>query len=218
MAEAQLYGMPTVQSPFPGRPFAVAVDGGTASDGVRVGGIAVAARRPGGRLAATLGIGRAQGFEAARTTYGARLAFALRFGESGAIGAAPFAGYGRVAAGASTRLATAAEPRLLGSLVSVPVGVGLGYRRLVVGRPLALHVTPQAQYWRRGAASGRPGASTWFGRAAVGADVAVTQQIGVSVGYEDGGSSRDVTVGPRSGVIGVALSYAPGRRRGGGGR
>jgi hypothetical protein len=194
------------------------VDGGTASDGVRMGGLAIAARRPGGRLAATLGVGRAQGFEAARTTYGARLAFALRFGESGAVAAAPFAGYGRVTRGDSVRLQNAPEPRLLGNLIIVPVGVGLGYRRLLAGRVLALHVTPQAQYWRRGASAGRTGATTWFGRAAVGADVGVTEQVGVSLAYEGGAATGDLTTGPRSGVFGAALSYAPGRRRRGGGR
>jgi hypothetical protein len=209
---AQVLGLPVVQSPFPGRPVAVAVDGGTGGDGVRVAGLALAARRPGGRLVATLGAGRAQGFEASRTSYGARLAFVLRFGESGALAAAPFAGYGRVAAGDSGRIARSTGPRLAGSLAIVPAGVGLGYRRLIAGRAAAVHVTPHAQLWRRGEAAGLPAASTWYGRVGVGADVAVTSQIGLGLAYEGGGSTADVAAGPRSGVFGVALSYAPGRR------
>lgn len=211
-AAAQVYGLPVVQSPFAGRPFAIAVDGGTASDGMRVGGLAVAAHRPAGRLVATLGAGRVRGFEAARTTYGGRLAFLLRFGQTGALGVAPFAGYGRVQGGDSASVGTG-DPRLLGSLAVVPVGVGVGMRRAIAGRAVAVHVTPQAQWWRRGPAGTLTSQATWYGRAAVGADVAVTPRIGVSLAYEGGGSSVARTDGPRKGVFGLGLSYAPGRGR-----
>jgi hypothetical protein len=214
---AQVLGLPVAQSPFGGRPLAVAVDGGVGGDKVRVGGLAIAARRPAGRLVATLGVGRASGFEAARTTYGGRLAFLLRFGTSGALGAAPFAGFGRLTAGDSVRVARSGDPRLAGGVSIVPVGVGLGYRRLLAGRPVAVHVAPQAQWWRRGEAEGRESTSAWFGRAAVGADVAVTRQIGVSLAYEAGGSAAARTAGPRKSTVGLALSYAPGRGGGGAG-
>lgn len=211
-ADAQLFGLPVVQSPFPGRPFAVALDGGTASDGVRVGGVAIAAHRPAGRIVAALGIGRADGFERVRTTYGARLSYGLRLGESGALGAAPFAGYGVVGRGDTTQNA-GREPRLTGSLTVVPVGAGLGYRRQLFGRAAAVHLTPQAQWWRRGEGSGVASASTWFGRVGAGVDVAVTTQIGLSLASEFGASTADVSAGPRGRVFGVALSYAPARRR-----
>ena len=211
-AAAQLMGIPIAQSPFAGRPFAVALDGGSASNGIRVGGLAVAAHRPGGRLVATLGAGRVRGFEGPRTTYGGRLAFLLRFGASGALGVAPFAGYGRMQGGDSARVAQGGDLRQAGAIAVVPAGVGIGYRRLVAGRAVVAHVTPQAQWWRRAAAAGLPSASAWYGRAAVGADVAVTRQIGLSVAYEGGGGTSDKTAGPRKGVVGLALSYAPGRR------
>jgi len=211
-AGAQLFSLPVVQSPFPGRPFAVALDGGTASDGVRMGGVAIAAHRPAGRTVAALGIGRAGGFERARATYGARLSYALRFGESGALAAAPFAGYGVVARGDSTQN-PGREPRLSGSLTVVPVGAGLGYRRQLFGRAAAVHLTPQAQWWRRGAGGGLTSASTWFGRVGAGVDVALTTQIGLSLAGEFGASTADVSAGPRGRVFGVALSYAPARRR-----
>ena len=212
-AGAQLFGLPAVQSPFGGRPFAIALDGGSASDGVRVGGVAISARRPGGRLLASLGVGRARGFEAARTTYGGRLAFLLRFGETGALAVAPFGGYGRVQGGDSVRVAATGTPGLARSLAIVPVGAGIGYARAVAGRAVAVHVTPQAQWWRRGAAGTLESEATWYGRAAVGADVAVTSQIGLSLAYEAGASAAAITDGPRKGVFGVALSYAPGRGR-----
>jgi hypothetical protein len=211
-AGAQVLGLPVVQSPFAGRPFAVALDGGTGSDGVRVGGLAITAHRPTGRLVASLGVGRVRGFEAPRTTYGGRLAYALRLGESGAIGVAPFVGYGRVSGGDTSRVLSGGDPRQAGSLGVLPAGVGLGYRRSVAGRPVVLHVTPQAQWWRRRATRGAASEATWYGRAAAGADVAVTPQIGLSLGYEGGGSTADVTAGPRRGVLGLALSYAPRRR------
>lgn len=211
-AAAQVMGIPVAQSPFAGRPFAVALDGGSASDDIRVGGLAVAAHRPGGRLVATLGAGRVRGFEGPRTTYGGRLAFLLRFGASGALGVAPFAGYGRMQGGDSARVAQGGDLRQAGAIAVVPAGVGIGYRRLVAGRAVVAHVTPQAQWWRRAEAAGLPSASAWYGRAAVGADVAVTTQLGLSVAYEGGGSAGDVTAGPRQGVVGLALSYAPGRR------
>lgn len=211
-ASAQLFGLPVVQSPFPGRPFAVALDGGTASDGVRVGGVAIAAHRPAGRIVATLGIGRADGFERVRTTYGGRLSYALRLGESGAIAAAPFAGYGAIARGDATQNPER-EPRLTGSLSIVPVGAGLGYRRLLFGRAAAVHLTPQAQWWRRAEGSGVASASTWFGRVGAGVDVAITSQIGLSLASEFGASTADVTAGPRGRLFGIALSYAPARRR-----
>jgi hypothetical protein len=211
---AQVVGLPVVQTPFTGRPFAVAVDGGSAGDGVRVGGLAIAARRPGprGRLTAVLGVGRAGGFEGARTTYGGRIAYALRFGQTGAIAAAPFAGFGRMSGGDSTRVVRGGDPRLAGAVSIVPVGVGLGYQLALAGRAVAVHVTPQAQWWRRGEAAGAPSTSTWFGRAGAGVDVGITRQIGVSVAYEAGGSTSDRTAGPRSSVVGLALSYAPGGR------
>ena len=215
-ARAQLLGLPAAQSPFAGRPFAVALDGGSAAEGVRVVGLAVAAHRPGPgrRLVATLGAGRARAtmFDAARTTYAGRLAFMLRFGETGTIGVAPFVGFGRVQGGDSTSVIKNGDLRLGGALTVVPAGAGLGYRRLVAGRPVAVHVTPQAQYWRRGAALGRSGSNTWYGRGAVGADVAVTSQIGLSVAYEAGGAGGTVLDGPPANALGVALSYAPARR------
>jgi hypothetical protein len=212
VAGAQVLGLPVVQSPFPGRPLAVALDGGTASDGVRVAGLAIAAHRPAGRLVASLGVGRARGFEAPRTTYGGRLAYALRVGESGAIGVAPFVGYGRVQGGDSARVVAEGDPRLAGALTIVPVGAGFGYRRQVAGRAVVVHVTPQAQLWRRSPSGPLASLSTWYGRAAAGADVAVTSQIGLSLAYEGGGGTSDLTAGPRSGVFGVGLSYAPARR------
>jgi hypothetical protein len=212
-AGAQLFGLPVVQSPFPGGAFAVALDGGSAGDGVRVGALAIAARRPQGRLAAALGAGRAGGFDRTRTTLGARLAYLLRFGESGAIALAPFAGLGSVARGDSTRGAAAAN-RLTGSLLVAPAGVGVGYRREVLGRVVAVHVSPQAQLWRLGPGGGRAEASTaWYGRVGAGLDVALARQVGVSVAYEAGGAAARLAEGPRPNVLGVAVSYAPRRRR-----
>jgi hypothetical protein len=78
---------------------------------------------------------------------------------------------------------------------------------------VTLHVTPQVQYWRRGRAGVIPAANTWYGRGAAGVDVGITSQIGLSLAYEAGGSSQIVTAGPRSRIFGLALSYAPARRR-----
>jgi hypothetical protein len=118
-----------------------------------------------------------------------------------------------VSGGDSARVAQSNDPRLARSLAIVPLGVGLGYQRAVAGRAVTLHVTPQAQLWRRGPAGLVTASSTWYGRTAVGADVGLTSQLGVSLAYESGGSSPFVTAGPRGNVFGLAASWAPARRR-----
>ena len=214
-AAAQMVGLPAVQAPFPGRSFAVALDGGSASDGQRTAGVAIAARAGASRLTGALGLGVVQGFARSHPSIGLRVAYLLPFGTTGAIGVAPFAGAGSVSRGkdADAVPVTGGRPPLPGSLTVAPAGVALGYRRLVAGRAVALHVAPQVQLWRVGRSTGVDATTAYFGRVAVGADVAVTRQLGLALAYETGGSTARLADGPRRRVFGVGVSYTPRRGR-----
>lgn len=206
-ATAQMVGLPAVQAPFPGRSFAVALDGGSASDGQRTAGVAIAARAGASRLTGTLGFGVVQGFARSHPSFGLRVAYLLPFGASGAVGVAPFVGIGSVNRGKNADPVVAGgKPPLPGSLTMVPAGVSLGYRRLVAGRAVAVHVAPQVQLWRQNG-------TTTYGRVALGADVALTRQLGLALAYETGGSAARLADGPRRRVFGVGVSYTPRRGR-----
>lgn len=212
-AVAQMVGLPVVQAPFPGRSFAVALDGGSASDGLRTAGVAIAARAGASRLTGALGLGVVQGFARSHPSLGLRVAYLFPFGTSGALGVAPFAGAGSVSRGKDADPVAGDRPALPASVTMVPAGVSLGYRRLVAGRAVAVHVAPQVQLWRVGAGAGRDARSTSYGRVAVGADVALTRQLGIALGYEAGGSTSGANLsdGPRPGVFGLGVSYTPRR-------
>lgn len=217
-AGAQVIGLPAVQSPFRARRWAVAVNGGVASQGVRTAAVAGAYRRSeGGRLLLTAGVGATKPGDAVDRyvlSGGARLAFLLAFGQAQSFAAAPFAGVGGLRA--ETPGATPGAADVTTSFVKAPFGVSLGYRRLVAGRAVTVHVAPQGQYWRAVVKGDPPDTSATVFRVGVGADVALTRRIGLSVGWEGGGQAELGALGPRASVFGVGLSFGPGGRGGAG--
>lgn len=227
-AAGQIVGLPAAQTPFGGRPLAVAANVGVGGDGLRSYGGAVGVRAGGSRLMGAFGVAAVQGFATSRTTVGLRVAYLLPLGASGALAAAPFAGYGYLARGDAEqqgrRAAETGRPAVPGNVSVIPAGVSVGYRRVVAGRPVAVHVSPQAQYWRVNANddAGTAATNRVYLRAAAALDVAVTRQIGLTLAYEAGASSSvtgsgaaatGLANGPRPSTVGVALSYSPGRRR-----
>jgi hypothetical protein len=224
-AGAQLLGLPVAQSPFGGRPFAVAANAGGGGDGLRTYGLALGLRKGDSRLTGAAGIGSVQGFRLTRPSFGARVAYLKRLGTSGTLAAAPFAGFGYVARGDIQKQTASRNGGQIirGNLSVIPAGVSLGYRRTLAGRPVAVHVSPQAQYWRRGGddMAGIAPSNRFYPRAALGVDAGVTSQLGLTLAVE-GGASREAGTGPtatgladgpRPVLFGAALSYSPGRRR-----
>lgn len=225
-ARAQLLALPAAQTPFGGRPLAVALDVGAGGDGLRTAGVALGLRNAATRLALTAGVGVVQGFATTRTAFGIRVAYQQPLGESGALAAAPFVGFGYTGQGDAEKQAnsTRARPPLLGNLSVIPAGVSVGYRRVVAGRAVAVHLGPQVQYWRLGAAdsAGAEASGKAYVRAAAGLDVAVTRQFGLTLALEGGASSKvtgsgaaatGLARGPRPVLFGAAVSYSPARRR-----
>lgn len=225
-AAAQLLAVPAAQTPFGGRPLAVAANAGLGGDGLRTYGAALGLRRGGSRLAGSAGVGVTQGFATTRTAFALRVAFQQPLGTSGALAAAPFVGFGYVGQGDAEKQArsTNGRPPLPGNLTVFPAGVSVGYRRVVAGRPVAVHLSPQAQYWRLGAGDvdSAEAQSKVYVRAAAALDVGVTRQFGLTLAYEAGTSSEvtgtgrtatGLALGPRPSLFGVAVSYSPARRR-----
>lgn len=225
-ARAQMMGLPVVQSPFAGRAFALALDAGGGGDGLRTLGGALAVRKAASRITGALGVGAVQGFAKGRPSLGVRVAYLLPLGASGSLAAAPFVGFGAVSQGDRDAQLRSTNGRqfLPGTITIIPVGVGVGYRALLGGRTIAVHLAPQAQHWRLGAGgvAGAKATSKTYVRVGAALDATLTRQIGLTVAYEAGASSTvqgmgltatGLAQGPRRSLVGVALSYTPRRAR-----
>lgn len=131
--------------------------------------------------------------------YGARLSVPIRDFLAGRLGTALFGGFG-VAAVSGAREST------------FPAGVAIGYRQaLGETRGISAYVAPFFVIARRATAAAAPQAtasrSTLF-RASAGVDVTILPQLGLTIGYEGGGNAAADEPGVRTGVFGVAISYA----------
>lgn len=204
---AQLPGLPVLQSPFSNPGLTTALDAGFAKKQQVFAGAAAFA--PGsGRLVLSAGVGKLtsdvlSGTSASRTVYGARAAFAVRQFAGSAIGVGVFGG-----AGAASRTAGV-------SLITLPVGVSVGYRRaLGATRAVAVHAAPFYSWTRLSTeanaelATGKSSASAGLVRVAIGADITLLPRVGLTVGFEGGGNAAAGEPGPSASIFGVALSYA----------
>lgn len=191
-ADAQIAGIPLLQSPFAAPQLAVAVNA-SFGDSVKVVGVAGAWTPRSARLQVSGGIARVGRDEAdAGYAAGARFYLPLKtfLGEAVAVGAL---------------LGVGAE-RVEGSTVlTAPLGATVGYRRaLGATRAFAVYATPFYSY--TGVRS--PNASSSVFRFALGADVVLVPRVGLTVGYEAGGTPEVGEPGVRSPVTGAGLSYA----------
>ena len=94
-----------------------------------------------------------------------------------------------------------------GSVVQVPAGVGLGYRRrLGETRAVAVSATPFFA-WYRVTESGTGEDDSNLFRTTLAADLLVTRSIGVTAAYELGATAGEGAPGPTGGLLGIGLSY-----------
>jgi hypothetical protein len=205
IAHSQMLGAPVLQNAFSNPGITVGLNYGTA-EGIRSYGLAGAWAPSTGRFQVSAGIGgfdpdlandpATLGDEGKRwPTYGGRVAVPLtRFTGNGSFGVAPFAGIGTASRDGAT-------------LLHVPAGVAAGYRRgLGETRAISAYLAPFYS-WNR-FSQGDVSESTGVFRVSGGVDVAVTQAIGLTVGYEAGSNAEVGDPGPSSAIFGIGLSYA----------
>ena len=198
-AGGQMPDAPVLQNAWSTPGLVGAVDIGGGSGGTAYAG--AVSFGAGGRLQLSGGIGyQTRTGMSARTVYGIRAAVPFSSPTS-SFGLAAFAGVG----GGSNSGSDAADSVV--STTQVPLGLALGWRRAIGGaHGISLYTSPSYVLYSGGSKSGG------LVRVGVGADVGVTNSMGVTVGTELG-QTRPRGVGGPSGVLfGLGLSYAFGRR------
>lgn len=198
-AGGQMPDAPVLQNAWstPGLVGAVDIGGGSGGTAY-AGAVSVGV---GGRLQLSGGIGyQTRTGMSSRTVYGIRAALPLSSPTS-SFGFAPFAGVG----GGSGAGSDAADSVV--STTQVPIGLALGWRRAIGGtHGISLYTSPSYVLYSGGSKSGG------LVRVGLGADVGLTNNVGVTVGTELG-QTRPRGVGGPSGVLfGLGVSYAFGRR------
>ena len=191
-ADAQILGLPLLQSPFAAPQLAVGLNA-SFGDSLTVTGVAGGWTPRSRRAQVSGGVARVarDGVDAGYAA-GARFYLPLKLlvGESVALGV----------------LAGAGAERVEGTTaITAPLGVTVGYRRaLGATRAFAVYATPFYSY----TSVRTPRAASSVFRYAAGADVVLIPRVGLTVGYEGGGEPAPEEPGVRSGVGGVGLSYA----------
>ena len=201
---AQVPGAPALQSAFSSPGLVVAGNFGSSTGQTFYGGAAGYGLGANGRIFLSAAAGAQRANEATRGAYGARAAMSVWTSRGGALGASAFAGVG----GAMRTKApdgTTTNPQL----VSLPLGVSVGYRRAMgQTRGISAYVSPMYK-WTRAEADGIRAASGAMGVAIAG-DVALSRSFGLTIGTELGrtgtGTGRKTTS-----VLGVAVSFVPRR-------
>jgi hypothetical protein len=204
-AAAQMPGVPLLQNGFVRPGAAVAANYGTA-DATDVVGVAGAWTPGSGRFQISAGVGSlgVDGVDGRKTTGGLRGALPIRTpwtrDPASAVGITGFVGVG----GASLDE---------GTLVQVPLGLGIGYRRrLGEARAVAVFATPFYQWTRVSGVEAVEGAeeaeldSNLF-RVSLGAEALLTRRIGVTLGYELGTTAEDGRPGPTGGIFGAGVAF-----------
>lgn len=192
---AQLPSLPLLQNAWANGGVTVAANGGSSELGTAYAA-ALAWSPQARRFQISLGAGVFSPDEGSDWgAYGARVMVPIRSFASGALGVSAFAGIG-------------GGKRDTTSLVRVPIGLGLGYRRaLGQVRSVSAYVTPFF-VWTRASISGDALERRGAARLSTAIDFALTRQIGLTAGYELGQRESAGPAGESSGVFGVALSYA----------
>jgi hypothetical protein len=212
---AQMLGLPVLQNGFAPAGLAAGVNVG-GGGGQQTYGVAASWRPQRGRFGVVIGAGALDQNSSTYATLGARLLRTYALGTSGSLSAAPFVGLGGVrrddvrldveTPGDTVTGTPGTDTRLTYSIFNIPVGVGVGYRRVVAGRAASVFATPTYQFWRS-SVKGGDSRNTGYVRLALGADVAVTPRIGLTVGFETGSTASD-DLGPQSSLLGAGASIA----------
>lgn len=201
-ARAQMLGAPVLQNAFANPGVTIAANYGSGSS-VRSYGAAAAWAPASGRIILSLGGGVLDPTPAgvkSRTTYGARVAVAVKELLDGGVGLGAFAGVG----GAPAPKNDASGE---GSALTLPVGLTVGYRRAIgTTRGISVYGAPFYS-WARASALGET-RSAGRVRFSAGLDAALIPKVGLTLGVETGAKAGDGDPGPRSSLFGVGLSYA----------
>ncbi|HET7457125.1 MAG TPA: hypothetical protein VFJ74_05700 [Gemmatimonadaceae bacterium] len=199
---AQMLGTPVLQNAFANKGVTVAADYGSGG-GARSYGAAAAWAPASGRVILSLGGGVLDPSDAgvkSRTTYGVRAAFAVKELMDGAAGIGVFAGVGGGGAPKNDSLG-------VGSLLTVPAGITVGYRHaLGATRAISVYASPFYS-WAKATVAGQS-ASAGRIRVSGGLDVALVPKVGLTLGFESGAKAAAGKPGPTSSLFGVGLSYA----------
>lgn len=204
-AAAQMPGVPLLQNGFV-RPGAAVAANYATTETSDVFGIAGAWTPGSGRFQISAGVGALgiDGVDGRKTTGGLRAALPIRTpwtrDPASAVGLTGFLGFG----GASLDE---------GTLVQVPLGVGIGYRRrLGAARAVAVFATPFFQWTRISGEGGGddvdPELDSNLFRVALGAEAVLTRRLGVTLGYELGATADEGRPGPIGGIFGAGVSFA----------
>jgi len=202
---AQVPGSPVLQNAFANPGLAVAANM-TGGNGQSFFGAAGAYGLGSGRLqlAGAAGVQRANG--ATRGAYGARGSATVWTSAGGSLGVGAFAGFGG-AARTRDEASVVTNP----AVVNVPAGLSVGYRRpLGAARGFSVYASPMYRWVRSEANTVTTAGSFGF---AAGADVALTQSFGATVGAEvsrRAGNATGLTGGPST-LFGAAFTFVTGR-------
>ncbi|MDQ3696853.1 MAG: hypothetical protein M3373_02345 [Gemmatimonadota bacterium] len=193
-ARAQMPGQPVLQNAFSSPGVTVAANYGT-GDSVRGYAGAASWAPPNGRFQVSAGLGAVEPEgEDLVLSWGARVMAPLPLlRPEGSLAVAAFAGAGGASPDGST-------------VLFAPVGVAAGYRRaLGATRGLSIYVAP-FYGWSRASAD-EATSSSGVVRVSLGIDLAISQSLGVSAGYETGATAEDGNPGSSGDVFGVGVSY-----------
>lgn len=198
-AQAQVPGAPVLQNAFANPGLAFAANFGTGS-GQSFFGAAAGWGLGGGRLMVSGAAGVQRANEARRGAYGGRLSATAWTSAGGGLAAGAFVGIG-----GAPRTKDAAGLENNPAVMSVPVGISIGYRRALGSRGLSIYGSPLYR-WTRAEINDVSTSSGNIG-GAVGVDFGLTRSIGFTAGAEFGKGDD----GGTGSLFGFAVSFVPGR-------
>ena len=192
---AQMPTVPVLQNGFASTGMTLAVNYGSAS-GSTAYALAAGWGPKSGRFQISGAIGGVRPDTGGTWTgYGVRASLPLYLGMADRFGVALFVGVG-------------GARRDTTSLVRIPVGVGAGYRiPMGATRSVAVYASPFFA-WSRLSERGSRAQGDNAMRGSVALDLVLTRNVGLTAGYEFGGSGDGGSLGSSSGLFGAAASYA----------
>lgn len=195
---AQMPATPVLQNAWANSGITVAADYGHVTGASAFAG-ALAWAPSNARFQLSIGGGVVKVDSASSTAgYGARLSIPLVEFASGSIGTAVFGGVGFFG-----------QKGIRES--SFPIGASIGWRHaLGATRGISAYVAPFYLISRlKGTVAGvDENLKAGSFRTAIGLDVTLASQLGMTIGFETGKNAADADPGPRGSAFGVALSYA----------
>jgi hypothetical protein len=157
------------------------------------------------QLSGGLGVQAATGGGGSSMAYGLRVAMPMA-SATASFGYGAFVGIGGGSSGKKIASTASGTDTTTTSSMRIPVGVALGWRHGIgASHGFSLYATP-AYVWLNGG-----GSSGGLVRVGLGADVGVTQSLGITGGMELG-QTKSGAAGTTGTLYGLGVSYAFGRR------